>query len=141
MGSIKRRLAALLSSSGDRAKDFLRNESISRATSKKGFLPDERTSMITDEESPMIIRRSFEYIVALMEFNMYILKFSLNHFLYEGFKMELSKSFNRDLVGEADWEKLVEPDPDVKLRLNELNEQINGLKDSLDEVQRMQRRM
>ena len=134
-------MTALLSSSGDQAKEFLRNESVTRATSKKGFLPDERASMITDEESVMIVQRSFEYIVALTEFNMFTLKFSLNHYLYEGFKTELSKSFHSKLIGDADWEKLVEPDPDVRLRLDELKGQIAGLKDSLDEVQRMQRRL
>lgn len=134
-------MSTLLSASGEKAKEFLRNESVTRATSKRGFLPDERTSMVTDEETDKILRRAFEYIVALMEFNLVNLKFQVNHYLYEGFKVELSKSFKSKVVNEADWDKMVEPDPSVSKRLAELKDQIAGLSDSLQEVQRMQRRM
>lgn len=135
------RLNSLISGSGERAKEFLRNDNVARATSKKSFLPDERTSMVTDEETDKIIQRSFEYIVALMEFNQFTLNFQINHYLYEGFKTELSKSFQTKLINDANWGKMVEPDPSVKLRLEELKEQIAGLADSLREVERMQRRM
>lgn len=134
-------LSSIVSGSGERAKEFLRKDSVTRATSKKMFLPDERTSMVTFEETDQIIQRSFEYIVALMEFNLVTLNFQLNHYLYEGFKTELSKSFQTKLVNDADWDKLVEPDPSVALRLQELKEQIIGLTDSLREVERMQRKM
>ena len=55
--------------------------------------------------------------------------------------MELSKSFQTRLINDADWEKLVEPDPRVAERLDELKDQIKGLSDSLREVERMQRKM
>jgi hypothetical protein len=135
------RLNSFVAGSGERAKEFLRNDSVARATSKKSFLPDERTSMVTNEETDKIIQRSFEYIVALMEFNLVTLNFQLNHYLYEGFKTELSKSFQTKLINDADWEKLVEPDPSVAERLEELKGQIAGLSDSLHEVERMQRKM
>lgn len=61
------RVNAIISKSGEKAKDFLRKESVSNAMSKKSFLQDERTSMITDEETDKILQRSFEYIVALIE--------------------------------------------------------------------------
>ena len=137
----QRRLTSLVSGSGERAKEFLRNDSVARATSKKSFLPDERTSMVTKEETDKIIQRSFEYIVALMEFNLVTLKFQLNHYLFEGFKTERSKSFQTRLINDANWEKLVEADPSVALRLIELKEQIAGLSDSLREVERMQRKL
>jgi len=135
------RFNSFVSGSGELAKEFLRNDSITRATSKKSFLPDERTSMVTYEETDKIIQRSFEYIVALMEFNLVTLNFQLNHYLYEGFKTELSRFFRTKLVNDANWDKLVEPDPSVALRLTELKEQIAGLSDSLREVERMQRKM
>ena len=130
-----------VSASGDKAKELLKQESAMRATNKRSFLPDERTSMITAEESEKILRRAFEYIVALMEFNLVTLKFQMNHYLYEGFKKELGRSFKSKLVNDADWDKLVERDPSVSARLGQLKGQITSLKESLQEVNRMQQRM
>ena len=45
-----------------------------------------------------------------------------------------------DLIGNADWEKLVEPDDDIEARIKEVEDQISSLKESLQEVQRMNRR-
>lgn len=137
----KRRANAFLSASGDLAKDFLRGESISRAKNTRSFLPEARTQMTTEKETEMILRRAFEYIVALMEFNLVNLKFQLNHFLYEGFKVALSKSLKTRLVDEADWNELVEADPDVQHQLEELEIHITALEDALRKVQRMQRRI
>jgi len=133
--------ALLVAGSGKAAKSFLKEENCARATKKKFFLPDERTAMITDQETDRILDRSFEYIVALMEFNLVNLKFQLNHYLYEGFKQKLKVSFSRTLSNDTDWKTLVEPDPDVKDRLEELDGQIVGLRESLDEVQRIQRKI
>jgi hypothetical protein len=83
MSWAKNRLSAMVSGTGEQAKQILRSESKTRATSKKAFLSDERTSMITADETDQILRRSFEYIVALMEFNMVIFTFQLNHYLYQ----------------------------------------------------------
>jgi hypothetical protein len=131
----------MASASGDAAKRFLKEESASRSTSKKSFLPDERTSMVTPEEKDQILRRSFEYIVALIEFNLVTLKFQLNHYLYMGFKEELGKTLKNRIMNEADWAKLIEPDPSLSDRLDLVNEQIVGVVDSLQEVERLQRRM
>jgi hypothetical protein len=139
--SAKSRVKVMLSASGVAAKRFLKEESASRSTSKKSFLPDERTSMVTSEEKDQILRRSFEYIVALIEFNLVTLKFQLNHYLYMGFKEELGKTFKNRLMNEADWEKLTEPDPSLLDRRDILKEQIIGVVDSLQEVERLQRRM
>ena len=136
-----KRYQAMISHSGKKAREFLEQESVARATSKQRFLPDERTSMITDEESSKILQRSFEYIVALMEFNLVHLKFQFNHYFYHGFKEKLSKSFKREVVEKADWDKLVEKDPNLTRRLEDLKGKISGLEDSLHEVQRMQRNM
>jgi hypothetical protein len=97
--------------------------------------------MITDKETDRILQRSFEYIVGLMEFNLVILKFELNHYLYEGFKNNLKTAFSRSLAEATDWESLVEPDPDVEDRLNVLDKQIAGLRESLQEVQQIQRKI
>ena len=32
----------------------------------------------------MILKRSFEYIVGLLEFNLFVFKFQVNHHFYEG---------------------------------------------------------
>lgn len=130
-----------MSGSGEAAKEFLRNDAVARATSKKSFLPDERTSMVTDEETDKIIQRSFEYIVALMEFNLVTLNFQLNHYLYEGFKTELSKSFQTKLINDANWNELVEPDSNIEKNLEDVKGKIEGLSESLREVELMQRKM
>lgn len=129
-----------LASSGSEAKRYLKEENRARAKTKRHFLPDERTSMITNEETKKILRRSFEYIVALMEFNLVHLSFSFNHYLYQDFKKAMKEEFVYDLIGNADWEKLVEPDDDIGERLLEVKDQISSLKESLQEVQRMNRR-
>lgn len=126
------------STSSTSAKTFLLDENRKRATTKKSFLPDERASMITEEETDLILQRSFEYIVALMEFNLFVFRFQLNFHLFEGFK----KAIRVDLmtkVNDADWEELVRPDPSIKERLADLERQREGLQKSLDEVLRMQR--
>jgi hypothetical protein len=140
MSWAKNRLSAMLSGTGEKAKEFLRSESKTRATSKKTFLSEERTSMITAEETDKILRRSFEYIVALMEFNMVIFTFQLNHYLYQKFKDELGSTFIKTITY-ADWGKLCTPDPNMKERLEVLDDQIASLSESLKEVDRMNMRM
>lgn len=138
--SMTSRMTTILASSGSMVKSLLRKENNDRATTKKYFLPDQRTSMITDRETDRILQRSFEYIVSLMEFNLVILKFEMNHYLYEGFKEKLKSSFSRTLSNDTDWAKLVEPDSEAEERLCELEEQIGGLQESLHEVQQLQRK-
>jgi len=141
LSTVTKRFSALVSGSGSEAKSFLKEEDSARATKKKSFLPDERTSMITDKETERILQRSFEYIVALMEFNLVVLEQQLNHYLYESFKTKLKTSFSRSVSNVTDWASLVEPDPGTASRLEELKEQITGLRDSLHEVQRIQRKL
>ena len=131
-----RRLKAAALKSGKEAKEILKQESYDRATMRKAFLQDERTNMINDEESEKILQRSFEYILALMRFNYYVLRFQLNHYLYEEFKIKISK-FTHQVVDEADWDKLVEKNESVDHRIEDLKTLIQSLKDSLQEVQRI----
>jgi hypothetical protein len=133
-------LSAMVSGTGEQAKAFLRSESKNRATSKKSFLSDERTSMITSDETDQILRRAFEYIVALMEFNMVIFTFQLNHYLYQRFKEELGNSFIKTITY-ANWDKLCTPDPNMKERLEVLEDRIAALSESLKEVDKMNTRM
>ena len=132
------RMKAVVSGSGDAAKDVLKRDHESRAKKKKSFLPDMRTSMITDDETDIIIRRSFEYIVGLMEFNLINLQFMINHFLVIGFKSQLDYYPSR-IINEAPWDNLVTQDTRLSTRLSELNSQIDVLKKSLQDVGRMQR--
>lgn len=69
------------------------------------------------------------------------LKFQLNHYLYEGFKKELSMVMTNKLAEDVEWEKLTHLNTGVKLRLKELDDQIHELNDSLQEVQRIQHKM
>lgn len=135
-----RRLIAVGSGSGAEAKAFLKAESKKRSQSKNSFLPDERTSMITETETALILKRSFEYIVALMEFNLVNFRFQVNHYLYVGFKTELSKSFIRK-ASDANWKELIQADPSVASRILVLEDQIESVTESLQAVQRMQQRM
>lgn len=139
--AIKSRLFAVVSGSGADAKEILKRESATKARSKTQFLPDERTSMVTDEEVTHILRRSFEYIVALVEFNLIITRFQITHYLFTGFKMELGKTFKNNLMNEANWEELIEPDPSLKERLELVKIRIEGVQSSLLEVERLQRKL
>jgi hypothetical protein len=140
MSWAKNRLSAMVSGTGEQAKQILRSESKTRATSKKAFLSDERTSMITADETDQILRRSFEYIVALMEFNMVIFTFQLNHYLYQRFKDELGNSFIKTITY-ANWDTLCIPDPNMRERLEVLEDQIAALSESLKECDKMNMRM
>ena len=140
MEMIRNRLNALTTTSSKSAKTFLREENRKRATVRKSFLPDERAAMITAEETEMILQRSFEYIVGLLEFNLFVFKFQLNHHFYQGFKKAI-RSTLISRVNEADWDQLVRPDPNINIRLAEVEGQIKGLGDSLRDVQRMLRSM
>ena len=66
--------------------------------------------MITDEESDVIVRRAFEYIIALFEFILSFLTFQLNHHLYQGFK----DAIQGPLISRMDkieWKELDQNDP------------------------------
>jgi hypothetical protein len=141
MNWAKERFNALTSASGRKAKEFLKLESKERALAKKSFLPDKRTSMITEEEIDTILSRAFEYIVSLMEFNLTILKFQINHYLLNGFKDKLLSQFFMVSTSNADWDSLVQQDPAVQNRIEELKDQIASIDDSLKDVEALQRRM
>ena len=126
-----------VSITGTEAKKKMRDVSVQRITTKKFFLPDKRASMITDEESDIIVRRSFEYIIALFEFILALLKFQLNHHIYQGFKDAIQGRLITQ-INNIKWEELIQNDPLVDERLNELEKQIEGLKESLQEVKRME---
>ena len=139
MSSIKGKMMALMNTnSNSSAKNFLKDENRKRAITKKSFLPDERAAMITEEETDLILQRSFEYIVGLMEFNLYVFRFQLNYHLFQGFKKSLKVTLMTK-INDADWDELVQPDPTVDDRLALLEEQRQGLQESLDDVLRMQR--
>jgi len=141
VNTLQQKFEAISGLSGDKAKALLKKENMENATRKKNFLPDERTSMITDAETDKILCRSFQYIVALMEFNLHNLRFQINHYLYQGFKTAMSQTFSSKVVEEADWDKLVQPDPIVTKRLKEVEEKIVALEESLQEVQLIQGKM
>lgn len=92
--------------------------------------------MINEQETELVIKTAFMYIIALMEFNMIILRFQINHYLYEGFKKNLD-SWTRNVLME-DWVDLVKPDDNLASEIKDVESKIDGLKDSLMEVQRMQ---
>lgn len=137
--SIMARVQALVSLSGEKAKAFLETQNAARAKSSTSFLPDDRTSMVNKKEVDIILQRSFEYIVALMEFNLITLKFQMHHYLYIDFKESLSLTYKNKVIDEADWDTLVQQDQSIIDSLAELHKRIAALKDSLHEVQRIQR--
>ena len=124
---------------GTNAKEMLREQTLKRASEKTHFLPDERTSMITDDETELVIRRAFQYVIALTEFNNILLQFQMNHYLYQGFEDSLDTFTRR--ASNDDWEKLVQPDQDITDQIQELKGKIDGLNESLQEVKKMQSRI
>ena len=71
-----------------------------------------------------------------MEFSLVLFRLQVNFFLYEKFKTEMQKSFIHK-GSEADWSELVVPDPSLPKEISDLEDQISGLRASLQEVQRM----
>ena len=136
----KDKLKATFSLSSSEAKNILKEQSKARAKTKKSFLQDQRTSMITEEETKLIVNRSFQYLVALMEFFLIYFRLQINCFLYEEFKLEIKKSFVHK-VTETNWSDLVVPDATLTERIDTLDRQIKALESSLQEVQRMNQRM
>lgn len=137
--TVEERIAAFAASTASACKNLLKKESHAQAAKKNILLPDNRSAMITDEEIMKILSRTFEYIVALMDFILKDIKFQVNHYLVVQFKKELESSFTTKLFDGTDWETLVEHDPTVKNRLVELEGQISGLTESLQEVSKLQR--
>jgi hypothetical protein len=125
-------LSALFGGETVQAKQFLKSDNHARATTKKTFLSDQRTSMITTEETQGILQHSFRYIVALMEFNLVIFEF-------QQFKEDFCSSFVAK-VTDADWNNLCKQDQGLKSRLTTLDDQIKSLSQSLHEVERMNMR-
>ena len=121
--------------------NFFRDASLERAMTKKSFLPDERTGMVNEEETEMILQRAREYIFALMEFNHVILRFHLHSSLFVEFKRQLGKSFKARLMDAADWEALAAVDTSTKERLNEVKAQLKAVKDSLRDVELLQHQL
>merc|ERR1719188_303699 len=101
----------MIAGSAKEAKRHMQREANDRQLSKRGFLREERSAMITGEETEHILQKSFLYIASLMEFNSQLLEFSLNHHLYEGFKQKLLKDFGAKLILDTDWSNLVEASP------------------------------
>ena len=132
----KSRLQAALSGSSSKTKEMLKNQNKARAVSKKAFLRDKRTSMITTEETDVILDRSFQYLIALMEFCLISFRLQINCYLYEEFKTEMKKTF---ILRGSKVATLVKPDPDVDERIEELEDQIKGIEASLQEIQRVQK--
>ena len=120
---------------GEKAKQMLAEQNKKKALEKNCFLPDKRTSMINDRETELVIKTAFKYIIALMEFNMIVLRFQINHYLYTGFKNELD-AWTRNILME-DCSNLVQPDNDLAKEIEDVKSKIDGLKDSLMEVQKM----
>jgi len=122
------------------AKQHLRHNSERKARRKRSFLPDEREAMITEEETEIILHRSFDYMVGLVEFNLILLKFQLNHHLYEKFKKEIRSSLLQN-VSDTNWDELIHEDESLEERFQEVQQQIAGLRNSLQLVGRMQRKI
>lgn len=126
-------------SSGKEAKQFMKAESDKRLVEKAVFLPEERASMITYDETERILQKSFEYIAGLMEFNLINLEFSFHHHLYNEFKDRLKTKFCTGLIIETKFEDLVQQDDSTMNELREVQSQIEGLRESLQLVRNLQR--
>ena len=112
---------------------YLKTGASHRVLSRTRLLSDFRSAMVTEEEKEEILQRSFEYIVALFEFNVTVFKFQVNHRLYNGFKEHIGSDLSAR-VGEIDWDTVVKPDASIQSRLDKVEEQIRGLSESLHEV-------
>ncbi|KAL7554148.1 hypothetical protein ACHAWF_018970 [Thalassiosira exigua] len=119
-----------------RAKELLRQRGKERAEERNRFLPEDRSSMINDEETEKIIISAFHYVVALSEQIQIYLNFQINHFLYLKFKQKIS-TFPR-VVSSDDWKELIPADRSLDEGIEDLKNRITEIKGSLSDVQKMQ---
>ncbi len=117
-------------------KQLLRQRGKERASEKRRFLAEKRASMINDEETDEIIKSAFQYLLSLHEFIETILNFQTNYCLYNAFKAEL-ESFSR-VVSDSDWTEMLPNDDSLDAMIDDLDDKIDGLKGSLDSVNKMQ---
>ncbi len=115
---------------------MLRQREKEKAEQKKNFLPDNRTSMITDDESEKIVLSAFHYVVALQEQVQTYLNFQINHYLYNEFKENLA-IFPR-IVSDNDWSEFIPADSTLDDNIQEIEKKIKEIKGSLVDVQKMQ---
>jgi len=136
--SIVSKLASMFRKTLDDAvtKQLLRDRGRERASEKRKFLAEKRASMINDEETDEIIKSAFQYLLSLHEFIETILNFQTNYSLYNAFKEEL-ESFSR-VVSDSDWTEMLPQDDSLDAMIDDLDDKINGLKGSLDSVNKMQ---
>lgn len=117
-------------------KQLLRQRGRERASEKRKFLAEKRAAMINEEETNEIIKSAFEYLLSLHEFIETILNFQTNYCLYNAFKEQL-ESFSR-VVSDSDWAEMLPHDDSLDAMIDELDDKIDGLKGSLDTVNKMQ---
>jgi hypothetical protein len=137
-GGLVAKMLSLFVTSVDekKAKELLRERGRQQAELKRNFLPEDRTSMINDDETEKIILSAFHYVVALQEQIQTYLNFQINHYLYNEFKTKLAV-FPR-LVSNDDWKEMIPDDTTMDDSIQELQNKIAEIKGSLGDVQRMQ---
>jgi hypothetical protein len=132
--SVKDRIQAMKTLSADGVKNVVKRVAEARAVSKTSFLPEAKSSMITDSEADQICMKSFQYFVTLLEFNLVNLRFQMNHHLVLGFKESLKGPFVDDIILNTNWNELIERDHALDDQLKDVEDQIVGVKASLNEV-------
>jgi hypothetical protein len=132
--SVKDRVHSVKTLSADGVKNVVKRVAEARAVSKTSFLPEAKSSMITDSEADQILMKSFQYIVTLLEFNLVNLRFQMNHHLVLGFKESLRGPFVDDIVLNTNWNELIERDYDLDDQMKDMEDRIDSVKASLNEV-------
>jgi hypothetical protein len=92
--------------------------------------------MINDSETDKIILSAFRYTMALHDQIMIYLNFQINHYLYQEYKEKVS-TFARDILDE-DWSAMISKDERLDDDIKTLEDRIEGLNKSLQDVQRLQ---
>lgn len=123
-------------------RELLEEETMTKAKSKNYFLPEERSSMTTQNEGAIILHRAHGYIINLMETNLVInLRFQLHKYLFNGFKEEFRKNFKNTMMEDGPWEELSKPEPGFEAHLADLEKQMDGINDALQKVDQLQAKM
>ncbi len=123
MFCIKHSLISLLPGS-----ELLRERGRQQAAQKKNFLPENRTSMINEEETEKSILSAFCIVIAY-------LNFQINRYFYNKFIDKLA-TFPQT-VSDDDWKELILVDTTLDDSIKELTKKVNEIKGSLVDVQRM----
>lgn len=123
MQESKARLEAFRANNASEAKEYLCKSLREKANHPKYLVQADRYDVIQPFESEMILKRTFQYIVALIDMVLVTIKFHMNHHFVVNFKRNFREEFSGTKVLYAfDWNSYSKEDENLKAELKRVEE-------------------